>query len=45
VLPEFEEPEFAASSRAMYVRDPDGQLIEVVPNVAAPGGWLPRHLR
>ena len=45
VLPAMSGPEYGAYSEAMYVRDPDGQLIEVVPDVEAPGGWLPMHLR
>jgi len=45
VLPEMSGPDLGAYSKAMYVRDPDGQLIEVVPDVEAPGGWLPYHLR
>jgi catechol 2,3-dioxygenase-like lactoylglutathione lyase family enzyme len=45
VLPVMSGPELGAYSEAMYVRDPDGQLIEVIPDVEAPGGWLPLHLR
>ena len=45
VLPQMSDPDYGAYSEAMYVRDPDGQLIEVVPDVEAPGGWRPYHLR
>jgi len=45
VLPALSDPDYGAYSQAMYVRDPDGQLVEVVPNVEAPGGWNPYHLR
>ena len=45
ILPVMDDPEYGAYSEAMYVRDPDGQLIEVVPDVPAPGGWVPHHLR
>ena len=45
VLPVMDDPELGAYSEAMYVRDPDGQLIEVIPDVEAPGGWIPYHLR
>ena len=45
ILPAMEDPAYDAYSHAMYVRDPDGQLIEVVPDVPAPGGWVPHHLR
>ena len=45
LLPKMSGPDYGAYSEAMYVRDPDGQLIEVVPDVEAPGGWLPFHLR
>lgn len=39
------EGDMASVSEAVYVRDPDGQLIELVPDVEAPGGWRPINLR
>lgn len=39
------EGSMASVSEAVYVRDPDGQLIELIPETEAPGGWRPFHLR
>lgn len=39
------EGAMASVSEAVYVRDPDGQLIELIPDVEAPGGWRPINLR
>lgn len=44
VQPRLEGP-MASVSEAIYVRDPDGQLIELIPDVEEPGGWRPINLR
>ena len=35
----------AAFSHGTYIRDPDGQLIEVITDYRIEGGWIPDHLR